>query len=119
MSLDTFAQQDFRRLSALAFKGSDSHTARFDVDGLPLVVDAHAPGILRLRLGHSSLPDYGLLTITEPCGSLQVEPESEGWRVASGDLALHLTGNPLRLTLIHKGRTVLSSITDQHFRGRV
>jgi len=119
MSLDTFAQQDFRRLAALSLEDSDSRTARFDVDGLPLVVDAHAPGILRLRLGQSTLPDYGLLAITEPCGSLQVQPEGEGWRVVSGDLALHLTGSPLSLSLIHKGRTVLSSITDQHFRGRV
>lgn len=118
MSEESFVQSRFRRLAELAFVGADKTTARFAVDGLPLTVSAHAPGILRLRVGESRLPDYGLLAIAQPCGELRAEEHGGGWRVTAGDLALQLTGSPFRMTLSHRGKAVLGSITDQHFRGR-
>ncbi len=92
--------------------------ARFAADGVPLEVSAHAEGILRLRFGRSSLPDYGLLENAAPEGRLAVSPEGAGFLVDAGELALTLAANPLRLVLRHRGKPVLASITDQHFRGR-
>ncbi len=39
------------------------------------------------------------------------------WNIASGDAALEITGTPLRFRLLWKGAPVLTSITDEHFRG--
>lgn len=119
MTQEAFVQSRFKRLANIAFVGIDARTARFTVDGLPLSVCAHAPGILRLRIGESTLPDYGLLAITKPQGEPRVTPEGKGWRIDAGAMSLALFPDPLRLVLRHEGREVLESITDQHFRGRL
>jgi alpha-D-xyloside xylohydrolase len=118
MSPEAFVQSRFRRLAEVAFVAADGRTARFTVDGLPLAVCAQAPGILRLRIGAATLPDYGLLAIAEPAGMLRVERAGDGWRVEAGALALVVTPGPLRVSLWHASRCILASITDQHFRGR-
>jgi alpha-D-xyloside xylohydrolase len=118
MSQESFIQSSFRRLSEATFVAADARAARFTVDGLPLTVCAQAPGILRLRIGAATLPDYGLLEIAEPEGTLRVEPAGEGWRIDCGELSLAISTAPLRIALTHAGRPVLASITDQHFRGR-
>jgi alpha-D-xyloside xylohydrolase len=118
MTTDAFAQARFRRLETLAHDGHDGVTARFTAGDVSLEVTAHAEGILRLRFGRATLPDYGLLAMARPEGRLAVEPDGEGWRVTAGALALRLEPGPLRLSLWHEGRCVLASITDQHFRGR-
>lgn len=118
MTAESFVQSRFKRLSEVGFVAADARTARFVVDGLPLSIAAHAPGILRLRIGTPTLPDYGLLAIAEPEGELRVEPDADGWRVDAGALSLTILANPLRIALRHEGRAVLGSITDQHFRGR-
>ena len=45
--------------------------------------------------------------------------EGAGVRIDAGELSLSLEPDPLKLVLRHRGRIVLASITDQHFRGRV
>ena len=39
------------------------------------------------------------------------------WSFTAGDTRLELTGTPLRFRLLHDGQPVLTSITDEHFRG--
>ena len=119
MSSDEFQQSNFQRLSNVRFVSADTSVARFEVDGIALNVAAHAADTLRLTLGKSQLPDYGLLQKTVAEGTLSVAPQGEGWRVDSGEVSLVIETSPLRLTFSKAGRTVLTSITDQHFRGRV
>ena len=118
LSSDEFQQSNFQRLSNVRFVSADTSVARFEVDGIALNVVAHAADTLRLTLGQSQLPDYGLLQKTVAEGSLTVEPQGGSWRITSGDISLKIEAAPLRLTLSKAGRTVLTSITDQHFRGR-
>ena len=118
MSSDEFQQSNFQRLSNVRFVSADTSVARFEVDGIALNVVAHAADTLRLIFGQSQLPDYGLLQKTVAEGTLSVEPQGGSWRITSGDISLKIEAAPLRLTLSKAGRTVLTSITDQHFRGR-
>ena len=118
MSQEVFQQSSFKRLNEVRFVGADGQRANFEVDGLPLTVIAHAADTLRVTLGRSARPDYGLLVQATPDGMLNVSPEGAGWRVASGDNALHIESAPLRIRLSKAGVTLLTSITDQHFRGR-
>ena len=118
MSLDVFQQSSFQRLSAVSFVDADAHSARFDVDGISLNVSAHAQDMLRLTFGQSQLPDYGLLQQPDAAGTLTVAPYGEGWRVSSGDITLMIDTAPLRFTVSKARKTILESITDQHFRGR-
>ena len=118
MSSDVFQQSSFQRLSEVRFVDATAGNARFEVDGFAFNVCAHAAGTLRLTLGQSRLPDYALLQQPAAAGSLSVVPQGEGWRITSGDVALDIETGPLRFSLSKAGKTVLTTITDQHFRGR-
>ncbi|MEO7743312.1 MAG: TIM-barrel domain-containing protein, partial [Usitatibacter sp.] len=118
MTSEAFPQDRFRRLGALASVASDAHAARFTVDDLSLEITAPVPGALRLRLGTSTLAEYGLLETANAPGAIATVRDADGWRVSSGSLALVIRAAPFRLALEHDGCTVLASITDQHFRGR-
>lgn len=85
----------------------------------PLSVEAHAPGTFRLRAGRTDLPDYDLLVKKDADPTLRVDVTVEAERITirQGDSDLILTPNPLRLELKLAGRTILTSISDQHFRG--
>jgi alpha-D-xyloside xylohydrolase len=80
-----------------------------------LEVTAYA-GAFRLRLGPNTRPDYGLLVgRARSCETGQ--PGSRVWTFTQGDATLELAGAPLRVRLLWKGAPVLTSITDEHFRG--
>jgi alpha-D-xyloside xylohydrolase len=118
VSSDAFQQSNFKRFSDVRFIAADFHRAQFEVDGIALTIAAHAADTLRLSIGKSQLPDYGLLQQRAPAASLAVTTHGDGWRIASGDVTLDIDTAPLRITLSKAGKTVLTSITDQHFRGR-
>ncbi len=118
MSAESFQQSSFQRLGDVTLVSVDAQCARFSVDGLPLVVSAHAADLLRVQLGVSQRPDYGLLVQPGASGSLSVAAVENGWRIVSGNTILDVDAAPLRIRLSHNGVAVLTSITDQHFRGR-
>ncbi len=118
MTEEGFGQARFRRFGSLAFEGASAAVARFRAEGMLLEASSHAEGILRLRIGEATLPDYGLLAVAHPEGCLAVVPVDGGWRIDAGELSLLLLPDPVRIELLHRGRSVLASITDQHFRGR-
>ena len=118
MSSDVFQQSNFQRLADVRFIGADTSCARFAADGFAFAVSAHAADTLRITIGQSRLPDYGLLQQPAPAGSFNVLPRNDGWRITTGDVALDIDTAPLRIALSKSGKTVLASITDQHFRGR-
>ena len=118
MSFDVFKQSSFQRLSEVRFVESMPSQARFEVDGIAFNVSAHAADTLRLAIGQTRLPDYGLLQQSAASGALSVTPQGDGWCIANGDVTLLIQSGPLRFTLSKSGKTVLTTITDQHFRGR-
>ncbi len=72
--------------------------------------------MLRIRVGPNTRPDYGLVVArAQRCDVAQPSPGV--WTFTAGDTVLELTGSPLALRLLHNAVPVLSSITDQHFRG--
>jgi alpha-D-xyloside xylohydrolase len=118
VSSEAFQQSHFKRFADVRYIAADAQRAQFEVDGVAMVVTAHAVDTLRLSLGQSQLPDYGLLQQPKPVASLATTPRGDGWRIDCGDVVLDIDTAPLRFTLSKAGKVVLTSITDQHFRGR-
>ncbi|PRZ00752.1 alpha-glucosidase (family GH31 glycosyl hydrolase) [Jezberella montanilacus] len=97
----------------------------FDLgSGLKLVVEPHAPGVFRVRVGKAEsvagdiLPgtrakvhaDY-LLARPEAVSEMQVEPlenTTTGWRLTQGEVSIELTSRPFSLTLNRQGNKVLT-----------
>jgi len=114
MQLDPTA---YLRLEAPHSLGTTASGASFATSsGDILEVTSFGPGIFRVRLGPTTRPDYGILTgRAKACQSAQLP--SGAWSFTTGDAALEVTGIPLRVRLLWKGVPVMTSITDEHFRG--
>ena len=113
-----FDSTQYKRFESLSHKSTSAASVTFSTDeGVPVVVEAHAPGVFRVRIGAARSPDYKLLARTEPMGDAVVEPVKGGWRIVQGEDALEIHASPLRIKLIRKGETVLQSAADEHFRG--
>lgn len=113
------------QLTTLNFLTSKSTRADFDVEGtgLQLHIEAHAPGVYRLRCApaESLLADKHsarerahaemLLARQEPVGELAVcsiaEPAQSGWRLEQGDIALEIQRSPLQFALYRGEECVL------------
>ena len=93
-----------------------SRPSRIDFDagdGLHLVVEAHAPGVFRLRCGEANqLNDDKpgararavaemLLARQEAVGEATVAPSEggDGWRISQGDVVLEVQSNPVRVAI--------------------
>ncbi|RYF38921.1 MAG: glycoside hydrolase family 31 protein, partial [Comamonadaceae bacterium] len=93
-----------------------SRSSRIDFDageGLRLVVEAHSPGVFRLRCGAAAvvndekpstrtraLADM-LLARDEAVGEATIGPldNAQGWRIAQGDIVMQIESSPLRFSL--------------------
>ena len=81
-----------------------------------LEVACFGPGLFRLRIGANTLPDYGLVVgRAQRCDITQTEPGV--WSFSAGGTRFELTGEPLRFRLLHDEQPLITSITDEHFRG--
>ncbi len=107
----------YLRLEALNALGSTSTGVSFATStGDLLEITAYGGGTFRLRLGPNARPDYGLVVgRAKPCTVAQ--PAAGMWTIASDDAVLEITASPLRFRLLWKGAPLLTSITDEHFRG--
>src|SRR5579864_1005027 len=111
----------FARAVRLVLRERDRLRATFEVelsDGhrMPAFVERHGADGYRLRLGPQTLPDYGLvLTTPQP---LDLRSDAAGRVFVHGVASrLILEQEPLRVVLERSASTVLTSITDEHFRG--
>jgi alpha-D-xyloside xylohydrolase len=106
----------YLRLDVEGSLGSTATGASFATStGDMLEVTAYGGGF-RLRLGPNTRPDYGLLVgRAQQCAVAQPEPGV--WTFVNGDATLELRGAPLRIRVLWQGNPVLTSITDEHFRG--
>ncbi len=107
----------FLRLDAPQSLGVSASGAAFATStGDVLEVSCNGPGIFRLRAGPNTKPDYGLVQArTKAC--TVARGEDGRFIFTAGDTALEIAAAPLRFRLLHRGMPVLSSITDEHFRG--
>ena len=112
------------QISALDFIASKSTRADFACGDaqLQLQIEAHAPGVYRLRCGrpdllHPEKPSTRarihtemLLARQEPVGELAVssiaEPAEHGWRLEQGDIAMEVIRSPFQI-LVHRGEQCL------------
>lgn len=117
MSTDAFNQSDYTRLDGARLVSATPSRVTLDCGGIPVTLSAHLPDVLRLTVGKTHRPDYGLLTVTEPQGQIACETSESGFRLASGNLTLEVTASPLRIAFSQRGKSRVTSITDQHFRG--
>ena len=85
MSSDVLQQSSFERLQAVRLVSADSTHIRFEVDGHAIVVSAHTRDTLRVRIGASTLPDYGLLMQLELLATLALTERNGEWDIANGD----------------------------------
>jgi alpha-D-xyloside xylohydrolase len=107
----------FLRLESPQSLGASASGASFATStGDVLDVSCYGPGVFRLRAGPNTKPDYGLVVgKTKACA---VAREADGrFTFASGDATLEIAVAPFSFRLLHRGATVLASITDEHFRG--
>lgn len=82
-------------------------------------VASFGPGIFRLRVNASAKPDYGLI-VAQASDDAQATHGANALSMTSGRATLTLASDAthaVHLTLDYKGKTILSSITDEHFRG--
>jgi len=114
MQLDPSA---YIRLSASSSLGTSASGAAFATStGDVLEVSCFGPGLFRLRVGAHTRPDYGLVVArAQRCEVTRGEEET--WSFAAGGTRLELAGEPLRFHLLQDGERLLSSTTDEHFRG--
>jgi len=103
-----------------------SRSSRIDFDageGLRLIVEAHSPGVFRLRCGAAAvvndekpstrtraLADM-LLARDEAVGEATIGPldNAQGWRIAQGDIVLQIESSPLRFSLYRGDALLLRS----------
>lgn len=114
MELDTTA---YIRVSAPDSLGMSASGGAFaTTTGDMLEVSCFGSGVFRLRIGTNTRPDYGLvLGRAQRCDTAQPDPGV--WSFAAGGARLELSGEPLKLRLLQDEQTVLTSVTDEHFRG--
>ncbi|MCC7217584.1 MAG: glycoside hydrolase family 31 protein [Burkholderiales bacterium] len=107
----------YLRLDVEGSLGIESSGASFATStGDMLEVSAYAGGAFRVRLGPNTRPDYGILAgRARPCVTTRPDPGT--WSFASDDATLEIKAAPMRFRLLWQGNPVLTSITDQHFRG--
>jgi alpha-D-xyloside xylohydrolase len=114
MQLDPTA---YIRLSAPDSLGTSASSGAFATNtGDVLEAACFGTGVFRLRIGANTLPDYGLVVgRAQRCDITQTDPGV--WSFAAGGTRLELTGEPLRIRLLHDEQPIITSITDEHFRG--
>jgi len=111
----------FARAVRLVLRQRERFRATFDVElsnghRMPALIERHAADAYRVRLGPQTLPDYGLV-VTKP-QPLDLEMDAAGRVIVHGASSrLILEQEPLRVVLQRSASTVLTSITDEHFRG--
>jgi len=112
----------FDRLISLVPSDAAPHEAcaqSMDGNDFSFSVACFGPGIFRLRLNPIAKPDYGLI-VALPTDDAQLTRGSHTLSMTAGKSSLTLESDAthaVNLTLRHKGRALLTSITDEHFRG--
>ena len=76
-------------------------------------------GIFRLRMNPMAKPDYGLVSVNHD-DAATVKQEASSLSISANGATLTLSSDAthaVNLSLFYKGKTLLTSITDEQFRG--
>lgn len=117
-----FTQFDrLRTLTPSDAATQDAVATSIDGATCSISVTAFASGIFRLRVNPRAKPDYGLI-VASPDGSLDTRTVCgpSKMQVSAGRSELTLSSSATQsvaLTLSYRGKPLLASITDEHFRG--
>ena len=84
----------------------------------PFSATFFARGIVRLRLGVSSLPNYGLVTAASEPPAIRIEQQDCVHRLCAGSLQLAVEAGSLAVSLLRDGAVLLGPPHDGHFRRR-
>ena len=114
-----FTQFD-RFVSLTPTDASPNEATATTLDGraVTLSVASFGDGVVRVRLNASAKPDYGLLLAH--ADDAVATASNTSLSIAAGRAALTLSSDathPVGLTLNWRGKPLLTSITDEHFRG--
>jgi len=112
-----FNSGSFLRLDSPQSLGASSSGASFATStGDILEVSCYGDGVFRIRAGPNTKPDYGLVSGHTKACTVAHEPDGR-YTFSTGDTVFEIAGAPLRFRLLHRGKPVLTSISDEHFRG--
>ena len=81
-------------------------------------LEVFAPGIVRLRIGTSTLPDYGLVNVQPAPPQVAVEGEGGVLVLRAGELTATIDSGQFTVTLARNGQTLLGPPRDAHFQRR-
>jgi alpha-D-xyloside xylohydrolase len=84
----------------------------------PFRLEWYAPGIARLRIGTSKLPDYRLIASAGDPPPVEVETSGQAVVLRSGELSASVDAAHFTVSLARAGQTLLGPPTDAHFRRR-
>lgn len=110
-----------RLISLAANPAAESEAIATTTDGKRITISlaSFGSGIVRLRVNPIAKPDYGLVVANaNATGSFSHAEHSI--TIKSGSLKLTLSSddtNPVKLSLSHRGKVLLQSTKDEHFRG--
>ena len=112
-----FNSSSFLRLDSPQSLGASSSGASFATStGDILEVSCYGDGVFRIRAGPNTKPDYGLVSGHTKACTVAHEPDGR-YTFSTGDTVFEIAGAPFRFRLLHRGKPVLTSISDEHFRG--
>jgi alpha-D-xyloside xylohydrolase len=109
---------DLRELQLGGLRPTSEGHAVGDTDAGPLRVEFHAPGLVRLRIGENTLPDYGLTVAPVSRPAVTAEESAGVLTLTAGDLAVAIDPASFSVTLARGGVALLGPPRDGHFRRR-
>lgn len=110
-------QAGFRGLSKARLLETTPAGARFETDEGVLEASFYAPGIVRLRITLATAPDYGLLSAEPQQPPVQAAVVEGAARLQSGETALEILPEPLRIRFSRGEQTLLESTSDRTIQG--
>jgi alpha-D-xyloside xylohydrolase len=81
-------------------------------------LEVFALGVVRLRIGASALPDYGLLNVQAAPPQVSMEGEGSLLVLRAGELTATIDSGQFTVTLARNGQTLLGPPRDAHFQRR-
>ena len=111
----------FRSISLEPSEAAPQEAAAISLDGSKITFSLAScgKGIFRLRVNPIAKPDYGLVSVKHD-DTATVKQGASSLSISANGATLTLSSDATRavnLSLLYKGKTLLTSITDEQFRG--
>ncbi len=109
---------DFSQLTAaqsLYLKSKTKFGFLLDTEIGEMEVTRYTKGIFRIRVGSTSLNDYGILTGGPDNSKPELKENDSVYSIEDDDITLCFKKDPFRFVLAKRGKILLTSINDGHF----